>query len=264
MTDALYHRDDDLFVPTVLARSPWDIATQHGGPPSALIVRAFEAAAPGMVIGRTTTEILAPIPMAPVRVGVQVTRPGKRIQLMEAQIVDEDGRPLLLGRAWAMRRRAEPLDLGDAPVPSEGAPPGPEASREFDHLFAYVDFADFAGTALETREAEGTAEAAGPATLWVRHRQPIVHGEVASATQRLIAAADCANGASWVVDPATTLFINVDLTMYLWREPVGDWLGLRSTTHWSEEGRGASDSELFDQRGWVGRSNQALYIEHRT
>jgi hypothetical protein len=183
--------------------------------------------------------------------------------MMEAQLVDEDDRPLLLGRAWAMRRRAEPLDLGAAPLSLPDPPPGPAASRTFDHLFAEVDFEDFAGTALETREAEGTAQTPGPATLWLRHRQPIVDGEIATGTQRLIAAADCANGASWVADPATTLFINVDLTMYLWREPVGEWFGLRSTTHWSPEGRGASDSELFDLHGAVGRSNQGLFIERR-
>ena len=79
----------------------------------------------------------------------------------------------------------------------------------------------------------------------------------------MISLADSANGISWMVPPTRTLFVNVDLTMYLWKEPVGEWLATRSATHWSQLGRGASDSELFDIQGCVGRSNQGLFIEPR-
>lgn len=264
MTTAIYDRAGDSYVPTALARSPWDRRTQHGGPPSALIVRACEALAPGFVLARVTTEILAPIPMVPVRVEATTVRPGRRVQLLEATLSDESGTPLLLGRVWMIRTRPDPLDLGDAPARPLVPPPPPDRSRPFDHMFHAVTFDDFAGTALETRQAEGSAEQPGPATLWYRYRHPIVAGEEPSATQRLIAAADCSNGASWVADPADVLFINIDLTMHLWRRPAGAWLGIRSTTHWSSEGRGASDSELFDEQGAVGRANQSLFIDHRT
>ncbi len=263
MSEALYKMDGGALVPSELTASPWDRDSQHAGPPAALMARALEVAVPEMAINRMTVEVLGPIPLRPVRVETEVVRSGRRIQLVETKLVDLVGTPLMLGRGWMVRRRTEPLAFDESPDGLPRPPLGPGKSTPFEHLFPHVDYRDFFGAALETRLAEGTAQQPGPATVWFRHRQAIVEGEDASTAQRMIALADSANGISWMVEPTRTLFVNIDLTMYLWREPVGEWLATRSATHWSPLGRGASDSELFDIEGCVGRSNQGLFIEPR-
>ncbi len=40
---AFYLPDGDAFVSTASTRGPWDVQTQHGGPPSALMARAVDA-----------------------------------------------------------------------------------------------------------------------------------------------------------------------------------------------------------------------------
>jgi hypothetical protein len=215
-----------------------------------------------MAVNRLTMEVLGPIPLQPVRVVTEVIRPGRRIQLVDGRLVTENG-TVVVGRGWMVRRRSEPIDFGTAPDPLPDPPPGPDRSQSFGHLFVGIDYPDFFGEAVETRVAEGTAQAPGQATVWFRHRVPIVAGEQSSATQRIAAIADSANGTSWIVPPGATLFVNMDLTLYFWREPVGEWHALRSVTRVSPLGRGISDSVMFDQEGALGRSNQGLYIEPR-
>lgn len=263
MSSALYHREGGLFVPTDLTRSPWERANQHAGPPAALLIRALERAAPEMAVNRFTMEVLGPIPLRPVSVRTEVIRSGRRIRLIDGRLITDEGAPVVIGRGWMVRRRPEPIDFGPVPDPLPAPPPGPDDSQPFDHLFVGIDYPDFFGEAIETRLAEGTVDGPGSATVWFRHRVPVVAGEDPSSTQRIAAVADSANGISWIVPPADTLFVNLDLTLYFWREPIGEWHALRSVTRVSAAGRGISDSLMFDRHGVLGRSNQGLFIEPR-
>jgi hypothetical protein len=42
MSDAIFLRDGERFVPTDLARGPWTPQAQHGGAPAALLAYAIE------------------------------------------------------------------------------------------------------------------------------------------------------------------------------------------------------------------------------
>jgi hypothetical protein len=81
--------------------------------------------------------------------------------------------------------------------------------------------------------------------------------------QRLAAAADFGAGLSSVLPREHFVFINVDLTIYVERGPVGEWMGLSSETRISRDGIGLTESVLFDSRGRVGRATQALLIAPR-
>jgi hypothetical protein len=89
--DAIFHSadlpaDGDGFVPTALARGPWDPNAQHGGAPSAILARAIERhdPEPPMQVARLTIELLRPVPLGPLSVRTRTVRPGKRVQLVEA------------------------------------------------------------------------------------------------------------------------------------------------------------------------------------
>jgi hypothetical protein len=92
---------------------------------------------------------------------------------------------------------------------------------------------------------------------------PIVAGEDPSPLQRLVAAADFPNGISSELNWEEYVFINPDLTVYVEREPRGEWIGLDAQTRVVENGVGLAQAVLYDEQGRVGRSLQSLYVARR-
>jgi hypothetical protein len=71
---------------------------------------------------------------------------------------------------------------------------------------------------------------------------------------------DTANGVSVRARPLEVLFPNTDLTVHLFRQPVGDWLGLETEVSFGARGLGLTSSVLHDQHGPIGRSAQTLTV----
>jgi hypothetical protein len=259
VSDAIYIPDGPgRFTPTELARGPWDPGAQHGGAPAALLARAVEQVdgATAMAVVRITYELLRPVPLAPLELRSRVTRPGRRVQLVEASLHDGEQEVV---RATALRIRQD-----DVPAPDPAAtapPPGPgegvllEPPSERPTSFAW--------SAMEIRFVAGSFWEVGPAFAWFRLRMPLVAGEEPSPLQRLAAAGDFGNGIATAVSWRTHVFINPDLTLYVERLPAGEWVGLDASTHVGTQGTGISDSVLYDERGRVGRAQQALYVAER-
>src|SRR5918994_1318231 len=109
MESAFYVADGGRFVSTKLTRGPWDPDAQHAGPPAALIARALErcpSSADGEApwqVGRVTFEIMRPVPIAPLTVGVEIVRPGRSVELLSAVLADERGE-MIRATAWRIAR----------------------------------------------------------------------------------------------------------------------------------------------------------------
>jgi hypothetical protein len=116
--------------------------------------------------------------------------------------------------------------------------------------------------AIEIRFVAG-AFGGGPSTAWFRLRHPLVAGEQPSPLQRLAAAGDFGNGISAVLSWDEYLFIDPDLTLYVDRDPVGEWICLQSQTTLAPDGIGTAESVLFDERGRIGHAMQALLVARR-
>ena len=88
MPEAFYEPDGGRYRSTELTRGPWDPRTQHAGPPAALIGREIERLedAADFQVGRVTFEILRAVPIAPLSVQASIVRPGRRVQLVEAEL----------------------------------------------------------------------------------------------------------------------------------------------------------------------------------
>ena len=102
--------DDDLFTPTEHARGPWDPRALHGGAPAALIAAAFERMQPGaeLPFARLSFEFLRPVPMAPLKLSTRISRPGRRVQALEAELSAGD---VTVCRASALRLVPVPDEL---------------------------------------------------------------------------------------------------------------------------------------------------------
>jgi acyl-coenzyme A thioesterase PaaI-like protein len=249
---------ETTFVATELARGPWDPGAQHGGAPAALLMRAFEQlpAADELLLARVTYEFLRSVPLGELEVRASVLRPGRRVQLLEASMISRDGTEVVRARALEIRR-AEAEYASEPVRPPEGR--ADTAPSDFSPIHRPM----FAPDAMEIRFVGGGFSAPGPSTGWFRLRVPLVAGERITPLQCLAAAADFGNGISAVVPWDDHLFINPDLTLYLERQPAGEWICLKAQTRISPEGVGVAESQLFDEQGQLGRATQALLVSRR-
>ncbi len=261
MPDAFYEPDGDLFRATALTRGPWDPGAQHAGPPAALLGYAIEQLpdAAEFQVGRLTFEILRSLPIAPVRVEARIARPGRRVQMVEADLRDAEGGLLMQARGWRIRTAklelpGEALVASQPPAPPEDGTEGEFFPTEQEHGYH---------SAMEVRFVAGGFLEPGPATAWLRMRQPLVAGEEPTPLQRALIAADVGNGISAALDFRRYLFINVDLTVHLERMPKGEWIGVDATTLPRPKGVGTAESTLFGDQGRIGRALQTLLISER-
>jgi acyl-Coa thioesterase superfamily protein/acyl-CoA thioesterase superfamily protein len=259
--DAFYERDGDLFRATELTRGPWDPGAQHAGPPAALLGHAIERLpeTAEFQVGRVTFEILRSVPIASVRVEAQVVRPGRRVQMVEAELSDAEGEVLMRARAW--RIRTAQLDLPAEALVAAGPPPPPEQGAKTGFFPTGQEHGYH--SAMEVRFVSGGFLEPGPATVWLRMRQPLVAGEEPTPLQRTLVVADVGNGVSASLDFRRYLFINVDLTVQLERMPAGEWICVDAVTLPQPNGIGVSESVLSDRQGRIGRGLQTLLVSER-
>jgi hypothetical protein len=210
-------------------------------------------------VGRVTCEILRSVPIAPLFVSARVVRPGRRVQLVEAELSDEAGEPLMRAHAW--RIRTAPVEIPPEAIAAAEPPPGPEQGSEVEFFPTGQELGYH--TAMECRFLSGGFVEPGPATVWLRMRQPLVAGEQPTPLQRVLVAADVGNGVSATLDYQRHLFINVDLTVHMERMPVGEWVCVDAVTLPQPNGVGTAESVLSDGRGRIGRALQTLLIAAR-
>ena len=267
MSESFYEPDGDVYVATELTRGPWDPGAQHAGPPAALIGREIERLGGGRMaggdrlpaqVGRITYEILRSVPIGRLRVEAEVVRPGRRVELVQATLVDEEGEPLVRARGWRLRTDQVELETAEG---NEQLPPGPDQAKP--GTFPETGFDAGYHSALEYRFVRGNFNELGPAVVWMRMGVPLLPEEEPTPLQRVLVAADSGNGVSVTLDWSRYLFINVDLTVHLHRMPVGEWVCLDAETFPEPTGVGMADSRLLDESGQIGRAVQTLLVAKR-
>jgi hypothetical protein len=219
-----------------------------------------------MLAARTTVELLRPVPLAPLQVSAEITRPGKNVQSVSVRITAGDTDVV---RATAQRIRLDPtLDQAaeDLPAgavdPARSAPPAfpPQRDTEF---WIEPEYIGFHSHSVEHRIQAGGFDVPGPTIDWMRLRLPVVADEEASPCQRLASVADFGNGISSIFDFQSYTFLNPDLTIALSRQPEGEWICLDAITRLGEGGVALAESALSDRRGRVGRAVQTLIVDRR-
>ncbi|HST48321.1 thioesterase family protein [Jatrophihabitans sp.] len=238
---------------------PWSPDLQHGGPPSALLIRLAEQLA-GAAAGRTdlvavriAAEFLAPVPVAPLAVSARVLRLARTAVLVSAELA-ADGRPCLQARIWLMAEQAGRLP--GVPAPAGPQVPDPSECPDFGmDGFPYADH-------LEWRVVSGRARQPGPASVWVRPRVPLLPDEPVSTLQRLALIADSASGISSLLDWDAWSFANVDLDIHLVRRSAEDWVLMQATSALGA-GVGLARSTLSDRSGLLGAGMQTLLVRSR-
>ena len=259
MTDAVFSRDGDLFLPGDQARGPWNPDYLHGGPVVGLMARALQNASdsPTLRLARLTVDLLRPVPAQPLRVETATVRPGKRLQILEAR--------LFAGEREVTRASGLFLESGDIPVPAHGRfPEGDEPPPAATGACSLSEAAGWSGryspqgfhTTAEAVVLDG-ARGRGYGKVWMRLPLPLVAGEPTDPLVAVATLCDFGNGVGQLHLGDRMGSINADVTLYLHRPPDGEWLGLESTSHMESNGMGLVETTLFDGNGPLGRVLQA-------
>lgn len=260
MPDSFYLPDGERFAATELTRGPWDPDAQHAGPPAALLGRQLEGLPEGdeFQLARLTFEILGPVPIGTVVIDARVARPGRRVQMVEADLA-VDGQARIRARGWRLRKTE--LELPPEAIVADPPPPPPEQASGGGFFPTGQEHGYHTG--MEARFLEGGFDEVGPARVWLRMRYPLLPGEDPTPLQRTLIAADIGNGISSALDFRRWVFINVDLTVQLERLPAGEWICVDAVTRPQPNGIGSSDSVLSDGDGRIGRALQTLIFSER-
>lgn len=234
------------------ATGAWDVRHQHMSPVAGLLVEELQRCAPrpDLVLARVTFEILGVIPGGECEVRTALVRPGRTIELLQAEL-SVAGRVAVRANGWRLLAG----DTADVAGARTRPLPGPEAGAAFHPertwQGGYI-------RSLEFRVLPGWQP--GHAQVWLRSAVDLVAGAPTSDLASMFALVDTANGVSVRVDPSELLFPNVDLTVHLFRQPRGAWLGLDTEVSFGPDGAGLTAAVLHDRHGPFGRSAQLLTL----
>jgi hypothetical protein len=242
--------DGDIYRPTRLGRGPWgpQLAGNYIG---GLLSREIEQHVddPEMQPARLTVDLLRPVALDPVRVEADVIRRGRRIQVVDAVMTQND---TLVARASTLflRRSEHPTaPVWTTPITMPALPVEPEALP--DHVPMYLrsygrDPVDGSpGVGMDQWRHHGQKFA------WARETKFLVDDEELTPFTRAAMAADITSSlANWGTDGLQ--FINADYTLTLSRLPQGVHLGLASVTHYNHAGVATGAATIFDHQGPIG------------
>ena len=242
------------FRSTIHAQGAWNAHEQHMAPASGLMAEALERHEPraDLRMARLSYEILGLIPGGEFQIETTTLRPGKTIELVQAELV-AGGRTAIRGTAWRMVTS----DTSGVAAVEDQMIPGPDECKPYDGSAVWPG--GFIRS-LEMRVAEGHRPGAGK--VWLRTEHPLTDQADSGDTARLMGLVDTANGIAARVPPGkdSYAFPNLDLQIHMYRRPGGEWLGLDNAVSFGRDGIGLTSTVLHDRQGPFGRAEQILTL----
>jgi hypothetical protein len=251
---AFFQPAGDELVPRPEARGPWAENMMHGRLLAGVAAWALERdfGDPEMQFVRLTVDLFRNPPMEPVQVTTRSVRDGRRVRAADASVTigsHEVARAsaLMLRRGEQPEGRVWSPPTWDAPHPDDVPPPTNGPSNPW---FEMRPISGGGWGAFEQRR------------LWLRDHRPLVDGQPMSPFVKVATAADFAN--PWANSGDGGLaFINADITLYLSRDPVSDWIGFEVSGHISDAGVAIGHCNLYDTDGPLGTSTVAAVANQR-
>lgn len=241
--------------PSISVQGAWRDDEQHMAPLSGLITEALlrHDHREGMRIARLSFEILGLIPLDETHIEVRTIRPGRTIELLEAE-ASVGGRVVIRARAW----RLVLSETADVAGNELATIPTPQECEDY-----AVGGSEWGGAfiaSLEWRTAPGGRE--GRRAVWVRSGAALLADEEVSPISSFVMLVDAANGSATRARPTELMYPNVDLGIHLMRTPDPSWVGLDVAVSFGADGIGLTSTTLSDIAGPIGRAEQILTVRH--
>lgn len=233
--------------PTADARGPWSPDMLHGRLLGGLAARELETsyAEPGWRVARLTVDLFRPAAMETVSIETTSIRRGRRIHVVDA-LVTVAGHDVASVRAIVLAEgEPPPGDIWQA-EPWQSPPPSSLP------LMGDAPAAD-TPPAWEFRAQSGGVESSERSRVWTRENGTLVDDEPITPLVRAAVSGDLASPLSNGSD-AGIGYINGDYTMAIARYPVGEWIGVETTTHLAADGIAVGSTTMYDLDGPWGTS----------
>lgn len=243
------------YVPTASARGPWNPNSLHGRVIAGLLGAEIERlhGSPDFIPARLTVDMYRLPDMSPVEVTTRVVRAGNRIKVIDAEFISGG---VSAGRATCqlLKRTENPTGnvwkppTWDVPGPADIPPPEPSRTPM--------------GGMWAIRRISGDFGTAGQKRVWMSEVRELVAGRALTPFVRVAVSADFASPAAHAGDQGLE-FINSDVTVYLHREPRGEWIGYEVVNHGATDGVAIGECLVYDEEGPIGSASCAALAQRR-
>jgi hypothetical protein len=249
--EAFFTRDGSAFVPSPEARGPWAPDMMHGRLLAGMLARAVEIehGDPEFHAGRITVDLFRSPPMRPLEVTTRAVRTGRRIKVIDGEVTI-DGDVYARASVVLLKRGEQPTGDVWSPPPWDAPHPDTLPAPEW-------------GAPWEMRTVNETWFGAyEQKQMWLRETRELVAGEALTPLARVATAADIANP---LANSGTNglEFINGDITLYLARLPVSEWIGFEVSHHVSADGVAIGECLVYDTDGPIGTSTVSAVAQRR-
>ncbi len=258
--EPFFHRDGDTYTPTLMANGWWrPTGNLHARVMIGLFAHVIEQqyGEPDLQPTRLTADLYRLPDLSPATVSTRLVRQGGRIKVIEAELFS-GGISSARASCQLLRRGQQPAapvwspSPWDVPPPEQVSPP-PKP---------FTDKWEMRPILPPGLVVANDLRAPGPRRTWLREVRRLVGGEPYTPFSRVATGIDytspIASGSETGLD-----FINSDVTLYLHRLPVGEWVGYEVADHQSTEGVALGHCRLHDTQGPIGFSSCAALAQNR-
>jgi hypothetical protein len=253
--EPFFRIDDGRFIPTRAGVGPWTADSLHGrlivGLLGAEIERRFRT--PEYLPARLTVDMYRLPDLSPVEVVTRVVKDGYRIKVVDAEFIS-GGQSAGRATCQLLRRTEDPPGNVWTPPPWNAPKPGEIPEPE--------DRRSGMGGMWAMRPVAGAFGSLGERKTWMAEVRELVEGRPWTPFARVAVAADFASPFANAGDQGLA-YINSDVTIYLHREPVTEWVGFEVVNHGHSDGIAIGECFLHDERGSIGSASCTALAQKR-
>lgn len=245
MSEAYFELKDERYHPNPACRGPWDPKSLSGSVIVSLLAFQIEQAVDTdeYMPARLTVDMYRLPGFSPIEINTALVRDGYRIKVIDAEFI-ADGKSLARATCQMLRKTANAEtkvwspERWDVPMPEDIPPP------ENDYMDGMK----------QRRRISGEMGVYGQKRMWMREGRNLVDNVPLSAWMRAAIVSDLTN--PWANSGHGGLgYINSDVTLYLHRLPVDEWIGMEVVNHHATDGVAIGECWLYDRNGAIGTSS---------
>jgi len=254
--DAFFKYDNDTYLPQPMARGPWAAESLHGRVVIGLLGHELERMHGGAawMPARLTVDMYRLPDFSPISAVTRMVRGGKRIKVVDCELV-QDGKSVARGTCQFLIRSENAPGKTVSPrkwdAPHPDTLPAPPPNQFGGRMWKMRNVGDWFGTAEAARRG-----------AWMAEIRELVEGVPLTPFARVASAADFASPLANRHETGLG-YINTDVTVYLHRLPVAEWIGFEKINHQATDGIAIGECFLHDIEGPIGSASCAALRQAR-
>jgi hypothetical protein len=246
--EPFFKRDGQFYVPQASGRGPWNPQSLHGRVIIGLLGHALEDAFGDeeFIPARLTVDMYKLPGFDPIEVRTSLIRQGGRIRMAEAEFIS-GGESMAKASCQFLRRTQAPEGEvysppnWDVPKPDQIPAPDP-GTGPMGRMWATRPISGGFGQPWNSSDKR---------QMWMSEVRELVEGVPLTPFQRVAVAGDFVSPLAHAA-PDGLGYINSDVTLYLHRPMVGEWIGFEKWDHQATDGIAVGECRIYDVEGPIG------------